>query len=186
MADLDQAMRLGRVLGRGLGLAVMSGLAWETLRRGVSLAAPGILLSILDGANLIFHEAGHVLFALFGEFLQVLGGSLTQVVIPAMCAGYFFLRRQPSAAAAALFWTGESITSVSIYVADAQRMVLPLLGGDGVTHDWNYLLGRLNLLDHAEVLGRLVFGLGGIAMLAAVGLLAVDFVRTWNQDSADT
>jgi len=35
-------------------------------------------LAILDGANLIFHEAGHVIFAFFGEFLQFLGGSITE------------------------------------------------------------------------------------------------------------
>ena len=174
-------MRYGALLARGAGLFVMGVLAWQVLRRGIAAAPPVILLGILDGANLIFHEAGHVLFLVFGEFLQVLGGSLTQVLIPAACAAYFALRRQPAACAAALFWAGESLTNVAIYVADARRLALPLLGGDGGIHDWNYLLGRLGLLNQADLVGRLVFTVGGVTILGGLGLLAVDLLRSWAQ-----
>jgi hypothetical protein len=135
----------------------------------------------LDGANFIFHEAGHALFLFFGEFLRILGGSLTQVAIPVMCTGYFVRHHQPAASAVTLFWTGESITHVAIYIADARVMVLPLHGGESVIHDWNYLLGRLNLVNHAESLGRLTFALGVIAILSALGLLAVDLVNRWTR-----
>ncbi len=166
---------------------MLSLLSWQVLARGVSSLQSGVVLGILDGANLIFHEAGHVLFAVFGEFLYVLGGSLVQVAIPAVCAVYFFLRRQPSASAVALFWTGESLTGVAIYIADAKRMELPLLGGDtgGSGHDWNYLLGRLNLINHAEGLGWFVFGLGVVTILAALSLLTADLVRAWKQSSVN-
>lgn len=65
----------------------------------------------------------------------MLGRSLTQVAIPLVCAAHFWRRRQP--AAAALFWAGESVTQVAIYVADGRAMSLPLHGGPGVIHDWN-------------------------------------------------
>jgi len=135
----------------------------------VSFSSPGFVLGILDGANFIFHEAGHVLFAFFGEFLGVLGGSLTQVAIPVICTGYFVRHHQLAASAVTLFWTGESITNVAIYIADARVMGLPLHGGEGVIHDWNYLLGRLNLVNHAESLGRLAFAVGVITILSALG-----------------
>ena len=178
-------VRYGPLVARGAGLLVMGVVAWQALRRGVTAAPPGMLLGILDGANLIFHEAGHVLFLVVGEFLQVLGGSLTQVAIPAMCVAYFALRRQPAASAAALFWTGESLTNVAIYVADARRLALPLLGGDGGIHDWNYLLGRLGLLNQADLLGRLVFTVGGLTILVALGVLAADLLRTWAQPTVE-
>ena len=169
------------LIGRGVGLAVLSVLSWQVLARGVSFSSPGLVLGILDGANFIFHEAGHVLFLFFGQFLQILGGSLTQVAIPLMCTIYFARQRQATASAVTLFWTGESITHVAIYLADARVMGLPLHGGEGVIHDWNYLLGRLNLVNHAESLGRLAFAAGAIAILSAVGLLAIDLVGRWNR-----
>ena len=166
---------------RGVGLAILSVLSWQVLARGVNFSSPGFVLGILDGANFIFHEAGHVLFAFFGEFLGVLGGSLTQVAIPVMCTGYFVRQHQAAASAVTLFWTGESITHVAIYIADARVMALPLHGGEGVIHDWNYLFGRLNLVNHAESLGRLAFAAGVITILSALGLLAVDLVSRWNR-----
>ena len=169
------------VIGRGVGLLVLSVLSWQVLARGVSFSSPGLVLGILDGANFIFHEAGHVLFLFFGQFLQILGGSLTQVAIPLMCTGYFARQRQVAASAATLFWTGESITHVAIYIADGRVMGLPLHGGERVIHDWNYLLGRLSLVNHAENLGRLAFAVGVIGILSALGLLAIDLVSRRNR-----
>ena len=42
---------------------------------------------MIDGFNLVMHEAGHVLFMFFGEFMTILGGSLFQVLAPAAFAG---------------------------------------------------------------------------------------------------
>jgi hypothetical protein len=72
-----------------------------------------------------------------------------------------------------LFWTGQNLADVAVYVADGRTMALPLLG-DGLIHDWNFILGTLGLLHAAESLGRLTFGLGALTMLAALALLAWD------------
>lgn len=173
--------RIASVASRGIGLVLLSVLAWQVLARGVSFSSPGIILGILDGANFIFHEAGHILFWFFGKFLQILGGSLTQVAIPAMCTGYFVLHHRPSAAAATLFWTGESITHVAIYITDARLMRLPLHGGGAVIHDWNYLFARLGLVNQSEILGRLAFVVGAMTIFSALGLLTLDLLRRWNQ-----
>ena len=172
----------GAKIGRGIGFGVLLILSWKVIARGITFESQGFLLAILDGANLIFHEAGHVLFSLFGDFMQYLGGSLMQVLIPAVCAGYFWLRQQRASSAATLFWTGESLTNVAMYIADARRMELPLIGGD---HDWNYLLDRLNLLNQAEALGRFVFVLGVLTILFSLVLLITDLVRAWNQVRTD-
>lgn len=170
------------MLARGFGLGVLLLLSWKVIARGITFESQGFLLAILDGANLIFHEAGHVLLSPFGDFMQYLGGSLMQVLIPAICAAYFWLHQQRSASAVTLFWTGESLTNVAIYVADARRMELPLIGGD---HDWNYLLDRLNLLNQAESLGRFVFALGALAILFSLALLVTDLARSWKQAQVD-
>jgi hypothetical protein len=152
-------------------------LGWQVAARGLSYQAPGLLLGILDGANFIFHEAGHMLFLFFGQVLQALGGSLTQIAIPLACTLSFWRRRRHAAAAATLFWAGESLTHVAIYIADARAMVLPLHGGPAVIHDWRYLLDRAGLVDAAPGLGQAVGGLGLLVILVALGVLAVDLLR---------
>lgn len=138
-------------------------------------------LRFLHGVNLIFHEAGHTLFLFFGQFLHILGGSAFQVIVPAVCAGAFLLHSQRASFAVALFWTGESVTDVAIYMADARARALPLLGGDGVMHDWNYLLSALGLLDWTRALAGLTFGVGTLTILAALGLLALDLLVAWQR-----
>lgn len=171
----------GAKIGRGIGFGVLLILSWKVIARGITLESQGFLLAILDGANLIFHEAGHVLLSPSGDFMQYLGGSLMQILIPAICGAYFWLHQQRSASAVTLFWTGESLTNVAIYVADARRMELPLIGGD---HDWNYLLDRLDLLNQADSLGRFVFILGILTILAALIILVADLVHHWKEPEA--
>jgi hypothetical protein len=52
------------------------------------------LMQFLHGINLIFHEAGHILFMPFGRFMKILGGSLNQILIPAIVSSYFFFKGQ--------------------------------------------------------------------------------------------
>jgi hypothetical protein len=103
----------------------------------------------------------------------VLGGSLNQVLIPALCTGYFLRQRQMAAAAVTLFWTGESLVDVAIYVADGRDMALPLLA-DGLVHDWNWILSELSLRNQAPALGRAVFALGLAVLAAALAMLAAE------------
>jgi hypothetical protein len=166
-------------IARAAGLVVLGVLALAILRRGLapSYGAGPLagVLSLVHMVDLVFHEAGHVIFGLFGRFLGALGGSLNQVLIPAGCTGYFLWHRQPAAAAVALFWAGESILDVAVYVADGRDMKLPLLA-EGLTHDWNWILSELSLREQAEPIGRVVFLLGALVLLAAVALLALDLV----------
>ncbi|MBI2358267.1 MAG: hypothetical protein HYV04_05085 [Deltaproteobacteria bacterium] len=171
-------MKRGAVVGKGFGLVILVFLCWKVTARGLSPEPAGALLAIIDGANLIFHEAGHVFFSFFGDFLQYLGGSLFQVALPLGLTVYFWRSEQRASASVTLFWSGENLANVAIYIADAQRMELPLIGGD---HDWNYLLGRLGLLSQAESLGRFVFVVGVLAILFSLGLLIGDVVRTRNE-----
>ncbi len=133
----------------------------------VSAATPGTF-RFLDRVDLVFHEAGHVIFGLFGEFIGILGGSLTQLLIPAGIVVYFVVHRQKYSAAVTLFWVAQSLFNVSVYAKDAQAQVLPLLGGEDTLHDWNYLLGRLHLLTWDQAVGNLIYLVGLVALAASV------------------
>ena len=132
---------------------------------------------ILELAILPFHEAGHFAFSVTGnQFLTVAGGTIVQIGLPLAFAVYFAAwRRDFFAAAFALFWTFETMMNVSWYMADARKMLLPLLG-DEEGHDWNYLLGQMRVLNRADVYAwrlRMLAGLGMFLTLSLqVGLLA--------------
>ncbi len=157
---------------RGAGLVVLLWLTLRLLARGLGHAPAGAIIAVLDGANSLFHEAGHVLWGVLGSAtLAALGGSLTQVLIPAACAAEFLRQRQPDGYAVAAFWTGESLTGVAAYVADARRMRLPLYG-DGI-HDWGFLLDRWGVRAHAEGLGAIVYALALLVIVSALVTLAL-------------
>jgi hypothetical protein len=162
-------------LGRLVGFLALLALGITIVTRGLTPAGGGVL-AFVHLIDLVFHEAGHVIFGVFGSFVGILGGSLNQVLIPAVCTGYFLRHRQPAAAAVTLFWTGESVTDVAIYVADGRDMALPLLA-EGLIHDWNWILSELALRNHARALGRVVFAAGVALLAAALGLMAADLRR---------
>lgn len=124
------------------------------------LEGGNFLMMFLHGVNLIFHEAGHTLFMMFGRFLHILGGSLMQILVPAIISSYFFYTKQPYAGAIALCWVGENFWDVSIYIKDAQHRLLPLLGGEGVMHDWHFLLLDLRLLTKDQLIGGIAYNIG--------------------------
>lgn len=121
---------------------------------------------LIDGVNLLMHEAGHIIFSALGEFVMIAGGSLFQIIMPAIFVGYFCYQRQLFSAALVLFWVGESILNVSVYAGDALALQLPLLGGSDTLHDWNYLLSSTGLLQHTAAIA------GGIRLLGTLVIIA--------------
>jgi len=110
----------------------------------------GIFLMI-DLVFIPIHEGGHLLFRFFGEFLAIAGGTLLQLAVPLMLATYFAFQRQVQGTAFCMFFFFEQFLPISTYMADARAQELPLLtvgDADYVIHDWNYLFGRLSVLDH--------------------------------------
>ncbi|MBP9749805.1 MAG: hypothetical protein KBD21_03680 [Candidatus Pacebacteria bacterium] len=133
---------------------------------------------ILDGANLIFHEAGHWIFFWGPQFLMVLGGTLGQIVIPAVCAVAFWREQKMLSMRIMLWWLGQNMVNVSVYVGDARAQVLPLLGGDGAGHDWAYLLHEMGLLAHDTAIAIWVASIGTalmVYMLIEITLHAWEF-----------
>lgn len=128
--------------------------------------------TFLDRVDLVAHEAGHLLFGWFGEFVMVIGGTLGQLLVPVGFAVYFLTRLEFFSATVALFWVGQNLLNISVYVKDAAAMELPLVnigGGDGI-HDWNWLLLKFNVLAHDQLIGTIVYGQGVLIMAAAVAL----------------
>ena len=124
--------------------------------------------SLLDGVDLAIHETGHLVFAPFGEFVGVAGGTLFQLIMPLVFVGYFWRRGDRHAASVALWWVGQNGGHIAYYLADARAQELPLVGGG--EHDWNYLLGRMGLLAHDQGIAHGVVALGVLLVLASATL----------------
>lgn len=127
--------------------------------------------SFLDLVDLPIHETGHLIFRLFGEFMMIAGGSLFQVILPAVFVGYFWWHEKYYSASVVLFWVGQSIINVYIYAADSVAMQLVLTSGftgsEGSFHDWNYMLTRVGLLESTKTIAGLIRVAGTLTIIAA-------------------
>ena len=128
--------------------------------------------SFMHNILLPIHEAGHVLFIPFGEFMTILGGSLFQLALPwGIAIAFVRVNRDNFGAAIGLWWGSISLLDLAPYIYDALHPQLILLGGhtgeDG-PHDWIYLLSRLGQLHNAQRWGAFAHTIGGILMLAAL------------------
>ncbi len=129
--------------------------------------------SYMHLVNLPFHEAGHVIFSPFGRFIQVLGGTLGQWLIPLILTVSFILKSDRFAASVGLWWFGQSFMDIAPYMDDARAGQLMLIGG--VTgsevedyHDWEIILTRLGLMQYDHLIARVSFGCGVLFMLTAL------------------
>ena len=130
---------------------------------------------IIDNANLIVHEAGHLLFSYLGYTLMIWGGTILQLFVPLALAAYFAYLRQPAATAFCGFFFFENFLYISVYMADARAQALPLVtvgDSDYVEHDWNYIFSSLGVLQHDLGIAAVVGFLGWTGMIATMGWLA--------------
>ncbi len=127
--------------------------------------------SLVGGINLGIHELGHFLWAPLGEFWGVLGGSLTQCLVPLIVAVLFYRQRDYFAIAIALCWLSTNLFNVATYAADGLTQQLPLVSpvGDDPIHDWGYLLGRWEKMSKAREIGAAFRSAASVAM--STGLL---------------
>ncbi len=130
-------------------------------------------ISFMHLINLPFHEAGHILFRIFGQFMMTLGGSLTQCLVPLICLVTFLVKtRDPFAASVSLWWLGENLIDLAPYINDARALKLMLLGG--VTgrdvedyHDWEFILRKLSLLEYDHLMAKTAQGIGALLIICA-------------------
>ncbi len=172
MVFVDPEPNMLHRVGRGI---LLLGLAWWTWKFGMaplkSNYAGGSFMHVI---NLPFHEAGHIVFAPLGRFLQVLGGTIGQLLIPCLCLGTFlFKTRDPFGAAVCLWWLGENFLDIAPYINDARDLDLILLGGvtgeevEGY-HDWQYILGSLGWLQYDHLIAKWAHGLGLLMMVLSL------------------
>ncbi len=159
------------VVGRAIFLVLL--VVWTMMLVPGGVSAERMNSSFMHLPNLVFHEAGHILFVPLGRFMTVLGGSLTQVLVPLVCAGTFLWQtRDAFGAAVAIWWAGESLIDVAPYINDARALQLVLLGGktgaEVEGHDWEYLLNAMGLAHKDHAIAAVVQAIGALTMIVAL------------------
>ena len=119
----------------------------------------------LHRVNLVFHEFGHPAFSYFGRTMNILGGTLGQLLIPLIVTVAFWRQRDALGYAVGGFWFFENFLDVAVYMADAQVLILPLIGGLGSeAHDWRNLFTMWGVLDKTPVIAGTTQTLGWLGM----------------------
>jgi hypothetical protein len=133
-----------------------------------------------DYVNLMIHEAGHLFFSWEGNTLMLLGGTLGELIVPILCAAYFFYKRLPSGFAFASFWFFENFLYIGTYMADARTSALPLVNGD--ESDWVILFGQWDLLLDDQKIGHTFRAVGWVGMIVVLCWLGY---CTWRGQRTD-
>jgi len=144
--------------------------------------------------DLIFHEAGHMIFGIPGwPLLTSFGGTLLQCLTPFLLMLAFWIKnRDAFAAGIFLTWTGQNFVDCAPYINDARLLQLPLItGGTGREvegHDWEFMLNELELIEYDGHIARWVLLIGRVIM--ALGFLwaafAVYFQLRQSKDTGDS
>jgi hypothetical protein len=125
---------------------------------------------LIDYVNLMIHEGGHFFFSWFGYTITILGGTLGELIVPFLCALYFFWKREVTAVAFCGFWFFENFLYIGTYMADARAQVLQLVGSG--EHDWEVLFTQWGLMLQDQKIGHAIRAIGWIGMIASVLWLA--------------
>ena len=101
---------------------------------------------------------------------MIAGGTIGQLFVPVAITIYFIARQEFYSSTIPLFWVGQNMFNISVYVKDARAMELPLVtvGGGDAMHDWNYMLSRTGILNLDQIVGNMVYGIGLLLIITAV------------------
>ncbi len=135
---------------------------------------------ILDYVNLPFHEFGHLFFRFFGERTEIWGGTIMQLLIPFIIFLSFYMRKETTGVAFSGFWLGENLLYIAVYIADARKMELPLVGGG--EHDWNTILSRFNMLQSDGAIAGVVKVFGWLIMVSSIIWLVIISLKTGKEE----
>ena len=123
-------------------------------------------ISVIDDANLLFHEAGHLIFGFLGTTMGLYGGTLGQLVIPIICGIAFWRQRSLVSVSVVMLWFFENVFNIARYVADARAQELPLVGGG--EHDWTNILTRWGALQHDTTIATILLAVVWLGLFATL------------------
>jgi len=133
------------------------------------LAANFSAPTLLDNVHLVTHETGHLLFHWVGETPELWGGTILQLLVPALLCVAFVVRAELPGTAFCAMAFFHSLMGVATYMIDALRRELTLVtvgaASEEAEHDWVRIFSSLGMLPHAIQIGNTVRLLAWCGML---------------------
>jgi hypothetical protein len=156
-----------------VGVLVLLGFMSVRFLHPLSLYWLGLNPGPMHPLNLIFHEAGHALLFWASPLLHALGGTIGQLAMPlALVLAFGIKHRNLLDASLCLWWVGQSAADCAPYIADARALRLPLItgytGAEAEGHDWEFILGQLNLLTRDQAIAAAFLWTGRIVMVLSL------------------
>ena len=122
-------------------------------------------IHIIDDANVVFHEAGHFVFQVFGNTMGLYGGTLGQLLPPIISAVVFWRQKSLVSLSVALLWLFENFFNIAGYMATARSEGPVAQGVLGVgLHDWTMILLRWGALQYDTTLATIVRVMGWLGL----------------------
>lgn len=123
---------------------------------------------LLHSFDLAIHESGHLVLMFWApEIIMFLGGTMMQLLFPLLFLKHYWKRfDQEFSFFVVLWWLGENLVDVGIYMGDAIPMQLHLLGNG--RHDWNFIFSYFGVLEYSAFIGGLFYYIGILAMIVGV------------------
>jgi len=146
--------------------AILALLLWTSLFGMNNIL--GVPHAVLSWASFFIHEGGHFYLVWAGRFLNILGGTLFELGVPAVLAACFCGLRHYRWSALFIAWLSVGLFNVAQYAGDAQAMELHLVGSGKEGHDWNNMLSMFNLLDATPIISDIFWSVGVVAGLISI------------------
>jgi len=167
-------------------------LSWNTLK--LNIVRLGFAPGMMHRIHLVFHEAGHIVFYIFGPLVAAMGGTILQLLMPILVSASLLIKnRDYFGALAGVWWLGHSMADCAPYINDARVLQLPLLGGgtgaEREGHDWEFILGRLDILSQDIYIARAFLVIGRLlivmSLVVAVAVALRAFIRAGRETRAN-
>jgi len=135
--------------------------------------------NLINGANMIVHEAGHGVCYLLPcpQFFTFINGTLFQLALPIIFIYYYYKRENRILAGLGSIWLAQNLVYVAWYMSYAQTPNLyPFFLGGSATHDFWYIFSQLGVLEYDWLISGFVRLIAVILLLGSyIYLLYISF-----------
>ncbi len=153
-------------------------------KKAVHLNFDGVMLTfhnLINGANMIVHEAGHGICYLLPcpQFFTFLNGTLFQLTLPIIFIYYYYKRENKILAGLGSVWLAQNLVYVAWYMSYAQTPNLyPFFLGGSAIHDFWYIFSQLGVLEYDWLISGFVRVVAVILLFCSyMYLLYISFLQ---------